>query len=698
MDVPSILQPLEYHGVVFRSRTGKNLVGDCPFCGKDRHFYAHKETGQWDCKKCGESGNMFSFLDKIADYHKETTSVKDRKRLSRLRGLPSGVFRQWDMALDDQGRWLIPVRNYKGAITDIRWWTKEKGRIMSTKGCSTGLLGAENMSDEETKSETVYICEGEWDAMSLDWFLRKLKKPGIAVAVPGAGTFKRSWITWFTGRDVVLIYDNDRSGDDGAIKVGKALDGTAASVKYVCWPDTRPDGYDLRDFILEAIDSGKLRAAWNTFNKLTRDKQRRTLDAPKFKRKKRKPISLKKLLATFHQWVKMTKDMEDALLVMLATVFMTRMGGRPLWMFIVGPPGCGKTLLLESFSQSAYAKFQSSLTPKSLVSGWTGSAEDPSLVPKLDGKTLVLKDYTEILRMNQTAQDEILATLRGIWDGTVEKSYGQGANRSYRSHFHILAGVTSAIHGSSSASLGERFLKYQMYRDTHDFDSEIMATISNIGKELEQEDALSMAVNDFLEHEFDMSSKRLQAMMPAWFRKRVVGISHVIAHLRADVTRDWKTDEIRFKEQQAEAGTRLGLQLSKLALGLCFVLGKTVIDEEVYVRMERVAFDTAIGFSADVLQVIMNHGGSASREQIGEATFIPTTTLGRKLEDLMILNVITKKKGKTKLHRGVRFTYAATAHMKKHWLMAEVQSDYVERGTQVRKYQRKFPRNTKRKD
>lgn len=37
-------------------------VCDCPFCGKERHFYISKKTQLFDCKKCGEAGNVFKLL------------------------------------------------------------------------------------------------------------------------------------------------------------------------------------------------------------------------------------------------------------------------------------------------------------------------------------------------------------------------------------------------------------------------------------------------------------------------------------------------------------------------------------------------------------------------------------------------------------------------------------------------------------
>lgn len=54
---------------------GDHLISDCPFCGKEGHFYlnifkvfqkeGHRYRNSWDCKKCDESGNVAKLLAKL---------------------------------------------------------------------------------------------------------------------------------------------------------------------------------------------------------------------------------------------------------------------------------------------------------------------------------------------------------------------------------------------------------------------------------------------------------------------------------------------------------------------------------------------------------------------------------------------------------------------------------------------------------
>lgn len=59
----------------FYNSSGNHLVADCPFCGHERHFYLNVnkvliKSGRnylscWDCKKCGEKGNIRKLLVKL---------------------------------------------------------------------------------------------------------------------------------------------------------------------------------------------------------------------------------------------------------------------------------------------------------------------------------------------------------------------------------------------------------------------------------------------------------------------------------------------------------------------------------------------------------------------------------------------------------------------------------------------------------
>ncbi|MCY2928589.1 MAG: phage/plasmid primase, P4 family [Planctomycetota bacterium] len=251
-DVPDKLAPLECHGVDFTKTSGDERIGTCPFCDKAAHFYANKATGLWHCKTCDESGNVQTFLTKWAEeVHKDTAPANWRK-LAALRGLPAKAWSRWGVGFDGEF-WLIPSRGSTGRVLDIRRWHPKQKKLYATTGCKVNLFGLDMLAKAPADA-VVDLCEGEWDAMAMAWVLDEAgQKNHVVVGVPGAGTFKKEWVPFFRGRDVRIWYDNDDAGQKGSLKVGGSLQGVAKAVKYVRWPDDKPDGYDVRDAVVEGV-------------------------------------------------------------------------------------------------------------------------------------------------------------------------------------------------------------------------------------------------------------------------------------------------------------------------------------------------------------------------------------------------------------------------------------------------------------
>ena len=56
-----------------RHRGTQLNVRICPLCGDSHwHFYMNKESGQWDCKKCQESGSLFQLKKTLGDIEELT--------------------------------------------------------------------------------------------------------------------------------------------------------------------------------------------------------------------------------------------------------------------------------------------------------------------------------------------------------------------------------------------------------------------------------------------------------------------------------------------------------------------------------------------------------------------------------------------------------------------------------------------------
>ncbi len=122
---------------------------------------------------------------------------------------------------------------------------------------------------------------------------------------------------------------------------------------------------------------------------------------------------------------------------------------------------------------------------------------------------------------------------------------------------------------------------------------------------------------------------------------------------------------------------------------VAIVDGKSAIDEEVYKLVERVAFDTAIGFHLDLVQSIVEAGGKVGRDDLTKATDIPYTTLARALEDLVSLKVVEAhktKKGRGQYGRGrPGIEYVVAGWVVDLWERASVSVDHTRRGRIARR-------------
>lgn len=619
-----------------------NWEGDCIFCGKEKHFYVNVEKGMFDCKVCGAEGNLISFLTRtIAELHKETPR-KFWQKIADSRGIPSKVIKRRKLAYDGE-YWLIPCFSETGTVRDIRRYNFKT--MMATPGCKTQLFGMDRLAKAKT-ADTVWLCEGEWDAIAMDWLQDSLGKKDVVVAVPGAGIFKETWISKFKGKNVICVYDMDSAGEKGAEKAFKKLKPVALSVKFVNWPDATEPGYDLRDFITVGMQEEEPAEVMKTLMDLT-NSHPKTLLGEKIDEKtgeieeELEPADLAEVFEVYNKHVLMNDDMDDALKVMLATCLSNDLNSDPLWIHIVGPPGTGKTLLLSGFQSSKRCVFRSNVTPASLVSGWKGSGEnDPSLIPKLAGKTFVVKDFTEVLTMPGPQQDEVYSTLRGAYDGSVQRSFGNAVMREYDNcFFSMMTGVTHAIHGNKKASLGERFLKFQINSYSEEHTNEVVSVaIRNVGQERQLERDLQGVISRFLTKSLDTAN---MPTLPSKFHNRLLALVQLIAVLRAQVTRDERSQDIMFRPVP-EAGTRLAKQLVKLGYCLAALEDKKEVDDECYRLMERVAFDTAHGFHLDIIAAIMSLNGVATKQEISEATDLPSSSLYRKFDDLLLLKVLEK--------------------------------------------------------
>jgi len=631
----------EFHGLELKG-TGSQFKTTCPFCDKQK-LYISKKTGQYECKACAKTGNKFTFL---TAYHKvmvrEGGSSKELKKIKRLRDdvFSELTLKEFGLCINHNGEVMIPISK-PGAknLVNLRKWSPETKKAYNTPGCCSLFFA------KWEKKGPIYVCEGEWDAIALLTLLRRAKWSNLEnvsiVAVPGANIFKESWLSHFKDRKTVLIYDADKNKKrkDGTT-FNPAKDGMAAavaklskvtdSIKTINWTKVAkklPDGYDIRDHLKEAIKTKKSKTATRKLL-LSCDVVEVKKESASTERKAIKPLlevdTFEKVVANFREAYSINQSFIDVLATCFASIVSLKIPGNPIWTFIVAPPSSGKTSIIESF-ESCYdfTEHVSKMTSTSMVSGWASgksfdddgnenSNGDSSILSRMKNKVLFVKDFTTVLTMGNE-KDKLFGLLRDAYDGSFVQHYGNGISREYHDlYFGIVAGVTQEIHAENRTSLGERFLKVNLIDDKFEEDDHILTALKNLGQKNEHKEFLQATVNGFMYH---LKDKDIPSF-PEKMHKKLIALSKIVAMVRTCVSRNGT--EINYRPE-SEVGTRIATQLVKLGCAIAMVYGKKEVDEDCYRLMQKVAFDTCVGWQLEVVQHL---------ERLGDCTI---ATLAQKM-------------------------------------------------------------------
>lgn len=256
----------------------KNKNVKCPFHDdKTASMSINESTGLWFCHSCHIGGNIVQFESKtknistkdayaslckefgidanqkespyidndiVEAYHK--TLLNNQKAIEKLeqnRGVKLNIIKKYMIGLDeDLGRLTIPVyRN--GFCVNIR---KYKSGAAEMK--VIGISGHNEMAlfpYDNLKSDTIYLMEGEMDCL----LANQLGLNAMTVT-SGAGSWKESWNDYFRDKDVIICYDIDEAGRNGAEKVIGHLKGICKSIKNIELPITTPPNGDFTDYIM----------------------------------------------------------------------------------------------------------------------------------------------------------------------------------------------------------------------------------------------------------------------------------------------------------------------------------------------------------------------------------------------------------------------------------------------------------------
>ena len=249
--------------------------------------------------------------------------------------------------------------------------------------------------------------------------------------------------------------------------------------------------------------------------------------------------------------------------------------GTPAWLFVVAPPGSGKTTMtIMSACRLQEVQALGDVTENTFLSGFHGHKE-PGLLEKLgptmqDGNTyttngnavFLIKDFTTVLSMKRDKRSVILSQLREIHEGQFRRDFGTGVTKIWNGRVSIVAAVTPVLdrHYSIFSTLGERFMQVRWHR-TDEEAGEWAIKQQGRGEEIRAE--LGAAVKGI----FD-ASRNDEIKLPPTMRTRLASLSEIVALARTHVYRNGYGSRDIEHVPEAEANYRLSQGLSAIAKGV----------------------------------------------------------------------------------------------------------------------------------
>lgn len=666
-EYPTELQPYVFHGVPIDWEKGqKECLVECTFCEKNK-LYIDSTTGKFSCKSCGAEGNKWEFLRMLHDLSWESTTDEQYTELAESRGLEDiQAMSDWLLAVNYiTGEWMLPAFNAVRKITNIYRLATINGkeRFLSTPGSVHQLFGPY----DHAKS-SILICEGPWDGLFLTQEMKRYRESGgkfvrtakeelslyaeaNVLAVSGCEVFRDDWVPMMKGKLVYLLYDNDHprthaktgkelppQGLNGMRRATNVLHGGGVPVdnlNSIHWSEEGydlelEDGYDVSDWF---SDGHTLPDLMTLLQPVPTEWFSGGDDASDDPEEEWIPLldceSFEELEETWSQALEWTVSLRHTLIVMLATVTSTRLQGDQIFLRVIGPPGSAKSTFCEAISTNRHFVKPMSVL-KGLHSGYRGSGgnkgKDSSLIPRINGKTVIVKDADTIITSPNVNQ--ILSDFRDIWDGTSRAEYKNFQSKEYtniRTTF-ILAG-TRTLRKLNRASAGDRFLDVIIYdREDQDLDVEALIlkrSAASAFKQIRMESTEDGTTEDNTNPEL-MTAMQMTGGYVGWLRENaqhlvrdiecpdsilteLTYVGEMVGFLRSRPDKDADEDD-----HEVELATRLTKQFVRLAHCIAAVMNKSSIDDEVMSIVRFVANSTGRGIIHKIVQILYEHHESGT--------------------------------------------------------------------------------------
>jgi len=321
----------------------------------------------------------------------------------------------------------------------------------------------------------------------------------------------------------------------------------------------------------------------------------------------------------------------------------------PVWLLLVAESSGGKTEIIDMFSKLSQDQYKlayhiSDMSPQTFISGMNNSTKETSLLHKINGRMIFIKDFTTLLQKNKEARREILSQFREIYDGEFNKDFGTGKSVHWKGRIGVIAGLTPPAMEMMSqyAGMGERFVAYYMDQPSDAQLSEAMK--ENYGKDIKKiKDELSDMVAEYvsvhvaLAEESNIKDQELTEEI----MDELNTVAQFATRARSHVPLDFKTGE-PIGMPSIERFPRFVIQLQNVAKGYCVMNGKAMLTQRQKETLYKIALDSIPRTRRACLHIVSGYravSSSAVAAKLGLTTPVTRGFLAQ-LASLMLIQRI----------------------------------------------------------
>lgn len=504
-----------------------------------------------------------------------------------------------------------------------------------------------------SSNEVWFLTEGELDALTLESY-------GLhAVTAGGVTSFKKDFTPYLQGKKVFICFDNDERGKEGSEKVAKLLANSGIEVAIIDLPKL-DKGKDIGDF----FRLGHTKDDFKTLFKSARVIQKVVIndngetEIPDSNSQALLPqeVTYAEVEAKVKQLI---PNSETALKLILAVAVSCKYPTPlMLWLLLIGVPSSGKTDLARLIKDATdITYYLDNLTQNAFISGERGtkSSKVHDLLPLLDRKCLIIKDWTSIFSLDERMTQKLLGDLVGIYDKEFTKFSSRRGNISYKSAFSQLGCITPATlnkHTGYMNMVGPRFLCYTMPATTYD-DQEISYELifSNVDRSLLEKDARLYASSYLTQlSQRQLNVKPVSKEIQQYLRIAASLMSNCrgIVILQSASFKNEEGEDVKYYEVsdvQIEEPWRAVQQLKELAKYLAVVVAKDEVGIEELEIIKEVVISSMPADRSQALRVIQEQNGEITSKVLSDISDRSMKTSRKLLDELTGLKVLEKEKG-----------------------------------------------------